>query len=148
MAGAVIAWLRRLAWVLVALAFAVAGIAKLSDPAAFLAVIQSLSWFPSWLEQLGAAYLPWLELVVAGGLLWSTSRPAASRIAMGLLLGFTLFLLVAAVRGVELTCGCFGEWWVLEGTLWPVVRNLVLIGLLFGSVKPKSAGKSFHNGNE
>jgi Methylamine utilisation protein MauE len=44
-----------------------------------------------------------------------------------LLMIFSGALLSAIVRGLSIDCGCFGRSIENTGTLWPLIRNLVLL---------------------
>jgi hypothetical protein len=44
---------------------------------------------------------------------------------------FSVALLTAMLRGLSIDCGCFGRIWQSTGTFWPLIRNLVLLGMTF-----------------
>lgn len=133
---------RRIILLIVAVVFLVSGLAKVADPHAFLRDIENFRAFPSWLAVAGAYYIPWFELVCAVGLLIPKSSAAAARLILVALTGFTILLGIAGVRGLDITCGCFGEWWVTEGALWPIVRNIILITALGFCIVAQNTGKS------
>jgi putative oxidoreductase len=115
--------------VLLALLFALAGGLKLLDPAAFAAEISRYQLIPWWGCALLAVLLPWLEICAGIGLLTRSFSPGSLAWITILLLMFSLALLSAMLRGLSIDCGCFGRLWQSTGTFWPLVRNLVLLGM-------------------
>lgn len=89
--------------------FLVAGALKLRDPYAFALEISNYQLFPALSPWLAAA-LPSTEIVV-GVALVAGPRPwvRAGALAAALMLGaFTVAATSAVVRGVNISCGCFG----------------------------------------
>jgi hypothetical protein len=124
--------LARVAWclhALVAAAFAVAGALKLGDLARFATDIGHYRLVSPLMAGLAAAYLPWLELTLAAGLLAARTRPAARWLAAALLGVFCLALASVLARGIDLRCGCFGAA-AETGAGGALARNLVLIAVL------------------
>ena len=98
-------------WVLritIAVLFAYAGIIKAFDPAQFATELHAYRLLPAPLVPALAYYVPWLEIVCAAGLIARVSRPGAWLLIAGLALVFTLFVTSAWIRGIDMTCGCFG----------------------------------------
>ncbi|HEV7402949.1 MAG TPA: MauE/DoxX family redox-associated membrane protein [Chthoniobacteraceae bacterium] len=58
---------------------------------------------------LAAVYLPWLELIVGGALLFGRATAGAAALCAGLLLVFIAALASAWSRGLDISCGCFGH---------------------------------------
>jgi hypothetical protein len=116
--------------VLLAAVFLLAGGLKLLDPAEFAAEINRYQLIPWWSCALLALFLPWLELCVGAGLLTRRFSSGALAWATALLLLFSVALLSAMLRGLSIDCGCFGRLWQATGTLWPLIRNLVLLGIV------------------
>jgi uncharacterized membrane protein YphA (DoxX/SURF4 family) len=56
-----------------------------------------------------AMFMPSLEAVVAIGLLVNRYKRASSFIAMSLMALFTVLILQAVLRGLNIDCGCFGS---------------------------------------
>jgi hypothetical protein len=127
--------LRVLGWaalgfrIVIAVLFALAGGLKLLDPAAFAAEINRYQLIPWWGCALLALFLPWLEICVGIGLLTRSFSLGALTWITALLVVFCLALLSAMLRGLSIDCGCFGRIWQSTGTFWPLVRNLVLLGM-------------------
>ncbi len=89
--------------------FGYAGSLKLRDPAAFALAIENYQLLPSGPSALLAVYLPWLELLIAAGLLLPRWRAGASLLASLLLAVFTAAVAAALARGLDISCGCFGR---------------------------------------
>lgn len=108
-----------------------AAVSKIIDPRAFMDAIQSyhlLAWMPA---AVVAVWLPWFELVLAAAL-WTRSH---SRVAAGMLAllcaAFLLALVQAWVRGIDITCGCFGSASVVSGGKYALylARDAALVAL-------------------
>ena len=99
-------WILRLFLVAV---FGFAAATKLRDPASFATDIENFHLLSSGPAALLAVYLPWVELLVAAGLLLPRWKAAAALLAVMLLAIFTLAVAVAWARGLDITCGCFGH---------------------------------------
>jgi uncharacterized membrane protein YphA (DoxX/SURF4 family) len=87
--------------------FIYASLDKIAHPREFAEIIANFAILPDFLVTLPALVLPWLEL--AAGLclvvgLWT--RSSALLLTL-LLLGFILALGFNALRGIDLSCGCF-----------------------------------------
>jgi putative oxidoreductase len=117
--------------VLLGALFLLAGGLKILDPAAFAIEIEHYQLVPWWSCALLALFLPWLEICVGIGLLTQPVWRGALAWATGLLLLFSAALLSAMLRGLSIDCGCFGRVWQSTGTFWPLIRNLVLLGMVF-----------------
>lgn len=90
--------------------FVYAGILKVGNPAQFAADIDNfslLTWWPS--VALLALYLPWLEIVCGAALIFRRLHFGAALILTALTSGFLFALATAKVRGLDISCGCFGH---------------------------------------
>ncbi len=107
--------------------FALTGALKMRDPASFAIEIHNYQLFPE-LAPLLAATLPATE-VVLGLALIAAPRPwaRASALASTALLGvFTIAVISVVARGINITCGCFGDG---SGpvTMATVLRDVALV---------------------
>ncbi len=84
------------------------GAAKALDPAAFAEAILGFRLVPHPVAVALALYLPWLELFVAAALLVPRWRAGALWVAAVLLALFALLWAVTWLRGLDVSCGCFG----------------------------------------
>ncbi len=105
----------RVSWLLarvgLAILFIVAGAIKLRDPALFATEIANYQLLPAFAPHL-AATLPATELVIGAGLLFLRPmrwRRAAVAGALALLVLFTIGVVSAYFRGIDIACGCFGS---------------------------------------
>lgn len=102
---------------------------KLADPAAFALAISRYRLLPDVLVNAAALYIPWLELLCAGCVVWVPCyRRAALWVILGLLTVFTTGAVVALIRGASFGCGCFSLSPLAEPMSWfHVVRNGALV---------------------
>ena len=115
---------------ILAAAFLSAGWPKANDPAGFIRDLWGYRLMPESLAYWVAAYLPYLEIIVALALFPKALRSGARLLATVLLGTFTAALISAQLRGLDISCGCFGSS-APASTLWPsVVRNLLLLACL------------------
>lgn len=89
--------------------FLSAGITKALDPAAFALAIERYRLLPWPICAALALYLPWLEMLAALGVWWRSSRVGAYLLLAGLSVLFFGALASALLRGLDISCGCFGE---------------------------------------
>jgi len=89
--------------------FIYAGITKALDPAQFFADIQNYDIIPWRAAAVALAfYLPWLEIICGMAVILKPLRASAVLILMTMLLVFTAALVLAWLRGLDISCGCFG----------------------------------------
>lgn len=101
----VIALICRLA---LAILFFYAGIEKIIAPQEFAVAIYNYQLLPDQVINLLALYLPWLEVFLATGLIAGIYVRGASLISALLFLTFAVALTINLVRGLDISCGCFG----------------------------------------
>jgi uncharacterized membrane protein YphA (DoxX/SURF4 family) len=107
--------------------FIYASLDKIAHPRAFAGIIANYAILPDWLVTLPALVLPWLELL-AGLLLvagvWT--RSAAATLSL-LLLAFIAALAFNALRGIDMSCGCFSTSAADKENAWVLVGRDLLI---------------------
>jgi hypothetical protein len=101
----IIALICRLA---LAIMFLYAGIEKIIAPREFAVAIYNYQLLPDAAINLIALYLPWLEVFLAAGLFAGIYVRGASLLSALLFLTFAVALTVNLVRGLDISCGCFG----------------------------------------
>ena len=107
-ATAVREWAATAARLVLAAAWAWAGIAKIGDPAAAVRAVRAYRLLPEWLAQ-GVGYgLPFLELALAALLVAGLATRLAALVSVALLVVFLAGMISAAARGLQIECGCFG----------------------------------------
>jgi uncharacterized membrane protein YphA (DoxX/SURF4 family) len=114
---------------LIAVLFLFAAITKLFDPSSFAQQIANYQLTPWPATAALAVFLPALELCVGVCLLVGRWESGALVWLATLLTIFSGALLSAIVRGLSIDCGCFGRSVENTGTLWPLIRNMALLGV-------------------
>ncbi len=114
--------------------FVLTGALKIGDPVAFAVEIHNYQLFPD-LSPLLAATLPAIEIVVGAALI-AAPRPwlrAGALASAALLAVFTIAVLSAVARGINISCGCFGAGWGASPvTLLTVGRDVALLAASAG----------------
>ncbi len=95
--------------VIVAGIFIYAGVLKVLDPVQFANDIDNYKILPWPISVALAFYLPWLEIFCGLTLVVRFLYRGALSILTALILTFTLATVAAKVRGLDITCGCFGH---------------------------------------
>jgi peroxiredoxin len=123
LAGAIVA-----ARAVLAVVFALAGIAKLGDPAGTGQMLRAFG-LPRAATGAFARLLPLVELAVAIALVPSVSGQWGALAAAVLLVGFTAAIVVNLMLGRKPECRCFGQ--VASAPIGPatLVRNVVLLAM-------------------
>lgn len=140
-AASVLAWLLRLG---LAGLFIYAGAVKAGNPMAFWKDVQAYRLLPENAALAVAFYLPWLEIFCGLALLtpW-LCRPSLA-ILTGLMIVFITALASGWLRGIDLTCGCFGQpTSTSAGTAyaWLLGRDLAIIVALGAAMSLTHAGR-------
>jgi putative oxidoreductase len=89
--------------------FIYAGALKAFDPVQFASDIDNYKILPWPVSVALAFYLPWLEIFCALGLVFRFLYRGALSILTASIVVFTLATVAAKVRGLDITCGCFGH---------------------------------------
>ena len=111
-------------------AFADLGNLLLADPAEFAHDINNFRILP-WIASVALAfYLPWLVIFCGLGLVFRVLYRGALSILIALIVVFTLATIAAKVRGLDITCGCFGHASQHWSLLAHLVTNLAIVAAL------------------
>ena len=89
--------------------FVYAGAIKALDPVQFANDLDNYKILPWPISVALAFYLPWLEILCGVALIVRLLYRGALSILTALILVFTLATIAAKVRGLDITCGCFGH---------------------------------------
>ena len=122
--------------------FIYAGALKAIDPVQFANDIDNYKLLPWPVSVALAFYLPWLEIFCALGLVFRFLYRGALSILSASIVVFTLATIAAKVRGLDITCGCFGH--ASQNWSFPahLVTNLaILAALLLLSFKATSGNR-------
>jgi putative oxidoreductase len=120
-------WIERLFRIGLGLTFAVAGALKIPDPQSFAEAIDRFQLVPWPGAVLLGNLLPWLELTAGGCLIFGWWKQGALAWISLLLAVFWGALAIAAARGLNVECGCFGRFAGETGTLIPLARDTGLL---------------------
>lgn len=118
--------------VLVAGIFLYASYDKILHPADFAAIIRDYRLLPDMLVNPAAIILPWLELILGVLLLAGQWLEGSLFLVNALMLVFWTALVVNAVRGIDIGCGCFSTAKESGGNMmWYIFRDgfFVLLSL-------------------
>ena len=125
---------RDILWRIVALIiggiFIYAGVIKAMDPVAFANDIDNYKILPWPLVVRLAFYLPWLELLCGLALILRFFYRGGLFILTGLTFVFIAASVIAKVRGLDITCGCFGH----AGKNWTFTGHLLLDLAIFAGL--------------
>jgi len=89
--------------------FAFAGVKKALNPGEFASDISHYNILPWTACVLLSLFLPWLEIVCATALFSKKYRIAALLLISGMTLVFLVALISTLIRGLNISCGCFGS---------------------------------------
>jgi putative oxidoreductase len=118
---------------------------SLNNPGEFAIDIDNYKILPWPVSVALAFYLPWLEIFCAVGLVFRFLYRGALSILTASILVFTLATIAAKVRGLDITCGCFGH--ASQNWSFPahLATNLaILAGLLVLFFKSTSRNRTPH----
>ncbi len=107
-----------------------AGVVKLTAPGEFFGALLGYEVpLPHQVWRLLAISAPWLEIIVGASLVFGIWRETIYPIACLLCLAFVLMLGQALLRGLDISCGCFGAGGGgRAGTILAFVRATALFG--------------------
>lgn len=89
--------------------FIYAACTKIQDPAVFAQAVAGYRILPDEAVGLFALVLPMLELVAGFALVFTKWSREAGLVLLGLMGAFLVGLVQAQVRGLDISCGCFGD---------------------------------------
>ena len=107
--------------------FIFAGVEKIFAPADFAQAIRNYMILPLSVTNLVAIVLPWLELFCGFFLLAGLFIRASALLITILNLVFIFALLSVMVRGLDISCGCFGS--VTPVDWLKIAENVVLLSM-------------------
>ena len=91
-----------------AIIFFYAGVEKILYPQEFAVAIYNYQLLPDYVINLLAIFLPWLEVLIAASLVIGIYTRGAALLSSLLFLIFATALTINLVRGLDISCGCFG----------------------------------------
>jgi uncharacterized membrane protein YphA (DoxX/SURF4 family) len=118
-----------------ALVFILSGLDKIGNLSAFATSIENYDLFPIQIINLFAIVIPWIE-VITGGLLLLGFYIKENSIIIGTLLTiFTLAVLSAVIRNLDIDCGCQGTFDGQKVGMLKIIENVSLIIVSILSIK-------------
>ena len=110
--------------------FIYAGVIKALDPIRFASDIDNYKILPWAVGVRLAFYLPWLEILCGLALIARHLYRGGLSILTALASIFILATIAAMIRGLDITCGCFGH----ASKNWSFTAHLALDLLLLGAL--------------
>ena len=102
-------FVRRIVEFIVGCIFIYAGVIKALDPIRFASDIDNYKIFPWAISVRLAFYLPWLEILCGLALIVRRLYLGGLSILTALASIFIIATIAAKIRGLDITCGCFGH---------------------------------------
>jgi len=118
-----------IAKVFIGLIFVLSGIEKIADPAGFSDAIANYKLMPNFIINFFAISIPWIELVCGILIIFNQNIKENAFIYLSLMSIFTIMVLIAVLRGLDIDCGCFGTQNVQAVGITKIIENLALIFL-------------------
>jgi hypothetical protein len=110
--------------------FVYAGLVKAWDPARFAGDIENYHILPWAVNVRLAFYLPWLEILCGLALIFRRLYSGAIALVFALMVVFIGATIAAKVRGLDISCGCFGHASDQLGFAWHMVLDLAILAAL------------------
>ena len=108
--------------------FLYAGWEKIIAPREFAIAVYNYRLLPDAAINLVAVVLPWLEVLLAAGLVSGCCLRGSSLLSALLFMTFAAAMTISLVRGLDISCGCFGGSAGSINWLY-LVRDLSLLGM-------------------
>jgi uncharacterized membrane protein YphA (DoxX/SURF4 family) len=121
-------WVGLLLRVYVGGIFIYASMYKINFPGEFAETIASYQLLPFWAVNLAALVMPWAELVSGVLLVLGVRTKSAAAMVGGMLVLFSVVILVTLLRGIPIGCGCFTS--VEDPLGWGILgRDLIWLAM-------------------
>src|SRR5205823_3770282 len=125
--------------------FIYAGVVKAFQPVRFGSDIDNYKILPWTMSVRLAFYLPWLEIFCGLALILRRLYLGGLSILTALVAAFLVATIAAKVRGLDITCGCFGhasQHWSFSGHL---ALDLVILAALLALYFKVTSGNRLQN---
>jgi uncharacterized membrane protein YphA (DoxX/SURF4 family) len=110
-----------------ALVFIISGLDKINDLNGFAQSIENYRLIPVEFVNIFAIIIPWIEVVTGGLLLLGIFIKENSLLIFLLLLVFTLSILSAVLRNLDIDCGCQGTFDGQKVGILKIIENTALM---------------------
>jgi uncharacterized membrane protein YphA (DoxX/SURF4 family) len=111
--------------------FIYAAVFKATDPAGFSQSIANYKLLPDFTVNMLSIVLPWIELSAGLFLIFGLSVKENSVIVSSLLIIFIIAIGISLIRGLDISCGCFGT---QDGTKVGFTKLAENLGLLIAAL--------------
>ena len=118
-----------------ALVFILSGLDKINDLSTFAQSIENYRILPVSIINIVSIIIPWVELVTGGLLLLGFYIKENSTIILTLLVIFTLSIISAVLRNLDIDCGCQGSFDGQKVGLYKIIENVALMVVAILSIK-------------
>jgi uncharacterized membrane protein YphA (DoxX/SURF4 family) len=98
-----------IARLIIGLMFIIASIEKIADPSAFAKSITNYKIVSGTVALIIATILPWMELLCGLAIVFGIFLRGSSLLVSIMLVVFTLGIISALLRGLDISCGCFTQ---------------------------------------
>lgn len=116
--------------IVLASTFIYAGFIKFLNPAEFFNDISNYRILPNFATYISAYFLPPFEIILALILLTRKYRNISLLCISALLLIFILALASTIFRGLDISCGCFGN--ASSSPEYAIFKNIILLSICLG----------------
>ncbi len=130
-----------IARVIIGFVLIMASVPKVAEPIAFAKSIQAYQIVPTFLVNIFAISIPWLELVIGIFLIFGLLLRGSSLLSAALFAAFSVLIAISLFRGLSIDCGCFG----LDGAplswsrfLEDIVLFLLSLQILYQTIRTKA----------
>lgn len=127
-------WLERVMRVFLGGLFVFSGYLKLRNPELFAIDVHNFKIVGDPWPSIVALTLPWLEVFCGVGLIVHRCYLGSLAILATSIFVFNLALGSAWIRGLEISCGCFGDSEEITNYAVAIGRNIVLLGIALALV--------------
>jgi putative oxidoreductase len=127
--------------IILGIVFLISSYSKLKDPIGFVQAIENYKIFGALLSRWGAIFIPALEFILAILLITGRWMKETFIITAALFTIFDVMIIQAYLRGLDISCGCFGSshspidiWKFVENGMFTALAITGLIYYLPGNV--------------
>ena len=127
--------------IILGIVFLISSYSKLKDPIGFAQAIENYKIFGALLSRWGAIFIPALEFILAILLITGRWMKETFIITAALFTIFDVMIIQAYLRGLDISCGCFGSshspidiWKFVENGIFTALAITGLIYYLPGNV--------------
>ena len=128
--------------VFIGLIFIIAGMEKIIAPEEFAISISNYKILPDFSLNIFAIIIPWIEVVTGLFMMFNIQSKENSFIVLNLYILFTVMIIIAVLRGLDIDCGCFGTNDGQQVGLIKIIENLLQILIVFNIFRNSNKSKN------